>query len=93
MAAELGMHTTLRNVRHKQKQAEQSLKKYHEEKVSRVNAIKLMRMHERRAKEGVWWILWSLLRRVFDRLRNACVSSGMKTYEANVWYAKKNVLN
>jgi len=52
MAVELGMHTTLRNVRHKQKQAEQSLKKYHES-LSRVNAIKLMRIHERRAKEGV----------------------------------------
>ena len=53
LASELGMHATIREVRRKQKQADQSVKKYHEEKVSRVNAVKLMRMYEKRAKEGV----------------------------------------
>ncbi|KAI0220496.1 hypothetical protein LSAT2_027990 [Lamellibrachia satsuma] len=52
LASELGMHATIREVRRKQKQADQSVKKYHEEKVSRVNAVKLMRMYEKRAKEA-----------------------------------------
>ena len=52
LAAELGMLARVRDIRRKQKRTCQSRRKYDEEMISRINAVKLMRVYEKRAKEG-----------------------------------------
>ena len=52
LSSEIAMNRNLQEMRRKQQEKVYSTRTDPDERLSRINAIKLMRMYERRAKEG-----------------------------------------